>query len=589
MKLIIFDFEVFKHDTLFGAFIVEDNNIELYQTWDLEEIKQFYELHKNLIWVGWNNEHYDNLILQAVIRDFNPKLINDRIIVEGRRGRLTLPLIYFDVMKTVGFFSLKNSQALAGKKISETQVSFDLDRNLTDEEKKLTEQYNVDDLNQTLQNFTEQQEHFILRMETLKEFNLPISTLNMSDSMLGERVLKAKKIQGIENWVVKPKIYDNLKIKNERVKEYFLNEEFMSRKRLKVDLCGVEHIIALGGIHGAQRKFHAPKALYLDVSGYYNLIMINYGLLPRSIPEEGKKLYEEMYYEQLGLRKTNPLKRSVLKLILLCVFGSTLNKWLNFYDPYHGRLITLTGQLFLVDLLEKLEGKVELVQSNTDGIIVIPNEGITNDDILEIVQEWQDRTGFTLTIEEIEDIYQRDVNCYLYRKDGRIHTVGGDMKDWEKVNLFSSQKEPRIIGRSIVDFFMNNKLPEETVYEFKNEIEMFQYIARKGSFKYVELRHTNNETGETLVEEVQNVNRAFASNDKINTHMLYKMNPDGKVKETKMPNFPANIFVYNEEINSQEAKDMLEQEIDYDYYVNKAYEKIAEFIDIPLIKKLEVW
>lgn len=586
MKIIIFDFEVFKHDVLLGAYILKEDNKELFQSWDLEEIREFYNDNKDAIWVGWNNEHYDNLILQAIVRKINPKSVNDKIIKDGVKMRLNMPLIYFDVMKTVGFFSLKNSQALAGKKISESQVDFDLNRELTLEEKLLTQEYNIDDLDQTIDNFIARQEHFILRMETLKEFDLPIKTLNMTDSMLGERVLKAKKIPDIEKMTVKPQIYKELKIENQVIRDYFLNEIFTTGKKLKVDLVGVEHTIGLGGIHGAKRKFYAPKALYFDVSGYYNLIMINYGLLPRSIPEEGKKLYEEMYYEQLELKKTNPLKRSVLKLILLCVFGSTLNKYLNFYDPYHGRLITLTGQLFLVDLLEKLEGKVELVQSNTDGIIVIPRKGVSDEDIVGIVKEWEGRTGFTLKIEEIEEIYQRDVNCYLYRKDGKIHTVGGDMLDWRGVNLFSNQKEPRIVGKSIVEFFMNGEFPEETVYKHRNEIDMFQYIAKKGGFKYVELEHVNNETSETTTEIVQNVNRAFASNDKVVNHMLYKVNPDGKVKRTKMPNFPANIFVYNEEINSQETRDKLEKLIDYDYYVNKIYEKIQEFIDIPEIKKL---
>ena len=38
-----------------------------------------------------------------------------------------------------GFYSLKTTEYIVGKNISETSVDFDLDRPLTDEEKKLTD------------------------------------------------------------------------------------------------------------------------------------------------------------------------------------------------------------------------------------------------------------------------------------------------------------------------------------------------------------------------------------------------------------------------------------------------------------------
>jgi len=66
MNIIIFDFEVFKFDTLLGALIINENNTTtIYQTWSIEEIKKFYFEHIDDIWVGWNNENYDNFILQA--------------------------------------------------------------------------------------------------------------------------------------------------------------------------------------------------------------------------------------------------------------------------------------------------------------------------------------------------------------------------------------------------------------------------------------------------------------------------------------------------------------------------------------------
>ncbi len=588
MKIIIFDFEVFKYDTLLGALILDDDNVDIFQSWDIDEIREFYEVHKNSIWVGWNNERYDNHILNACVKGIDPKVVNDNIINNNKRYYLDIDLIYFDVMKTVGRFSLKNSEAIAGKKISESEVDFNLDRRLTNEEMRLTEEYNLNDIEQTFDNFISRKDDFTLRLRTIQEFDLPLSVLPLTDSMLGEKVFKAKRIKGIEKMVVKPVIYDNLYIKNQEVKDFFLNEDFIDGKKLKVNFSGVEHTIASGGIHGAKTKYYAPKALHLDVSGYYNLIMILYKLLPRSIPPEGAELYESMYYEQLELRGIDDVKRAVLKLLLLCVFGSTMNKYLAFYDPYHGRLITLVGQMFLVDLLEKLEGMIELVQSNTDGIIVIPLEGYTKDDIIEVVNEWQTRTGFTLRINEFEDLYQRDVNCYLYRKDGKIYTVGGDMKDYNTVNLFSNRPEPRVIGWSIVNYFMNGMSPEETIEQFKNEPTMFQYISRLGVYEWFEVEVTDLKTNDKRIEYVQKVNRVFASNDKFTNRELFKCRSTGKTRRARMQSYPDNIFIYNDEVLSDEAAVLLSHKIDYNYYIKRSYEKIAEFIDIPTIKRLNI-
>ena len=72
MKIILYDFEVFKFDTLLGCKIVnEDGTIDIYQTWDLEKIKKFYEFHQEDIWVGHNIKNYDNLILEAIYKDKN--------------------------------------------------------------------------------------------------------------------------------------------------------------------------------------------------------------------------------------------------------------------------------------------------------------------------------------------------------------------------------------------------------------------------------------------------------------------------------------------------------------------------------------
>ena len=264
----------------------------------------------------------------------------------------------------------------------------------------------------------------------------------------------------------------------------------------------------------------------------------------------------------------------------------------DFYDPCTGDLLLLSGQLFLVDLCEKLEGKALIVQANTDGVIAIPNEGVSNDEIKAIVDEWQERTGFVLKFDEIYDIHQRDVNNYMYRnKDGEITTVGEAVTHYGKwmypfwKNSFSA-KEPIIIPYITVQYFMEGKLPEETVEQYKRETRMFQYIPKRLSFDWLEYEETDINTGDSSIERLQHINRAFAMKSDTITGMIYKCKNDGK--RAKVSNLPDSVFVYNDEILSDDAYKVLSEKIDYDYYVQRGYERIQEFVNIQQIKGVEI-
>lgn len=566
MKVLVFDFEVFKYDVLLGVYNV--NTHEYYQTWNLSQIKDFYYSNKDAIWVGHNNTDYDNHILESIIKNKNPYEVSQEIIQNHKRFYLNIPLIYYDVM-TQHPGSLKAIEATVGKNISESEVDFNLDRPLTESEKDLTESYNRDDLNQTFDDLKYVKSEFQLCLDLIKEFNLPMDAMHWTEAQIAEKVLNVSPLTDISH--VKPILYPQMRIKNEVALDYYINEKFRTSYKPKITLCGVEHQMGAGGMHGDRKCCHYDWAYYFDVSGYYNLVMINYNLLSRAIPEEGKKLYEYMYHEQIRLKKIDPVKRAVYKKILLAVFGAQMNEHCKLYDPYNGALVPIVGQMFLIDLLEKLEGKVELIQSNTDGVIAKPLESTTEEEVIEIIKEWENRTGFTLKLDKIYDIYQRDVNCYMYRDDkGNIHTKGEAVKYYNDYDNPLSQnsynsREPLIIGQCIVEYFLNNQKPEVTVVKYANDLRLYQYICKCKSYDYLEFQG----------KKLQKVNRCFASKK---PGMIYKVKPG---KHDKYQNLPDAVFVWNDDIKLVNKKD-----IDFIYYAKRAYERINEFI--PNTKEVKV-
>lgn len=598
MNIIVFDFEVFKYDTLLGINVIhEDGDITTIQSWNLDEIKQLYLTYVDDFWIGHNNKHYDNIILSAIVTGKTQQQIRaiSKDIVNGTKNHKSrIKLKYYDLMMN-GYFSLKLTEGAAGKNISESKVDFDIDRPLTLDEKLLVESYNRDDLEQTTDNLLDENVlgYMKCRLEILNEFNLPIEYLTVTETQIGAAVLGAKKIPGIENWLVKPHMYDNLKLNNKDLLEFYFNEDFRKHKKKTIMVCGTPHIIGAGGIHAAIPKYHTDKALYFDVSGYYNLTMINYDLLPRTLDADAREKYINLYYKQLEYKKTDPLKRWALKVVLLAVFGSMNNEFTDFYDPQRCLMVTITGQLFIVDLLEKLEGLVRVIQSNTDGIIVEPFDWNDKDKIISIVEEWEKRTKYTIKKDMIYDIWQRDVNCYFYRDDkGEIHCKGEAVKDydnWQSLfakNVFESQ-EPPIIAQCIVDYFLFNKSPEETIMTHKNTLRMFQYLCKKKSFDYTTYEETFSD-GHIEITRLQGINRAFAYNSCNSVGVVYKHKPGGKTEKARVPKIPDNVFVYDNDIRSDDVVVYLSKKIDYNYYIKRGYERIMEFVNIPIIKDIKL-
>lgn len=603
MKLSMFDAEVFPKDSMFGFLTINENGSkELFQSWDPADIKDYYLENKDdTIFVGHNSTTYDIPILEQIIKGKDAYELSQKIVKDNIRARCYLDITSFDIMRVRRTpFSLKLTELISGKKISQTEVDFDIARPLTLEEKIKTEGYNKDDLEQTLYNFEKFYPQFELRVNIGTTFNIPLKdALRLTEAQLAAKVLGAKRDDSLKYKIVKPQIWPTLQIKNKEVIDFYLNEDY-NNKNLTIKVCGCEHTLGKGGIHAAQSQVHYDKVLYYDVSGYYNLIMINLNLLPRTLNEEAKQRYIDMYHSQLKMKgipeKANA--RKAYKTILLSVFGSMNNEYGDFYDPYQFILVTLSGQLYLIDLLEKLEGIAQVVQSNTDGIMIVPYNWEDESKIDQIVNEWETRTGFNMEKGYLYNLWQRDVNCYFALDDkgnvdykGDVINYKTDDASYGACRLFDA-KEPPIIAKGLIDYLLFDISPEETVQKYKQELINFQYSCKKGTYDYMTcdiiklVKGKNKRPIEELVnsEKVKPLNRAFAAKvrydengDMLITRLIKHKDPSKKgASSAKVSNLPDSIFIYNEDITN--AYEELKGKIDYQYYINRIYEKVLEFL-----------
>lgn len=120
-----YDFEVFQEDWL--VVIInpyEESVVEIVN--NAEQLEDYYNKHKNEIWVGYNSRNYDQWILKGILCGFNPKEINDFIIVENKKAwefsnlLMKIQLNNFDIMTR--FVGLKQLEGFMGNDIRETTV-----------------------------------------------------------------------------------------------------------------------------------------------------------------------------------------------------------------------------------------------------------------------------------------------------------------------------------------------------------------------------------------------------------------------------------------------------------------------------------
>lgn len=571
MKMIIYDFEVMKYDWLVVFKEPSKEHTVIYN--DVDELKGFFNQHKNDIFVGFNNRHYDDYIMKAVLSDMNPKVVNDWIITDEKQGWEFPGLnnIYFlsldlrnDIPGGVSL-SLKEIESNLGMSIEESSVPFDIDRKLTKEEMEETEFYCKHDVDATEQLYYQRFDYIKSKLQIINAFKLPIKCISMTNAQLTAEVMGARKRKYYdENIYDMPECVD---VKDQEVLSFFANPQDATRS-LDKEICGIPHTIAYGGLHGAIENSHFKGNLYnFDVSSYYPSMIIMFDFMSRSVSDKNKPLYKKIRDDRFVYKREGNSLADAYKLILNTLFGAMGYIYNKLYDLKMNRQVCITGQLLLIDLLEKLRPYISLVQSNTDGVL------FQTDNIemcRKIVHSWEEKTGLQMEEDTVDEIYQKDVNNYIMlEKNGDIKTKGGYVKNYsikkgkEKFGNYVSNSMT-IIDEAIVKYLLFN-VPVESTIGCCDDPMRFQITTKKGpTYKRV-VWEVNGEEVET-----NNVNRVFASSDE-KYGKLIKVKQNGR-RDT-IGSLPDHCLVFNKDIKEFDIN-----LIDKYWYVREAKNRIKDFI-----------
>lgn len=566
--LLFYDFEVFKYDWLVVVMDMTAKKTHVIIN-SPEELEALYKANIKEIWVGFNSRHYDQYILKAILCGFDPKKVNDYIITKGNPGWKfsslfrQFPLWNYDVMLNTDV-GLKSFEGFMGNDIKETSVPFNIDRKLTPEEIAETVKYCKHDVEQTVQVFLKRTEEFNTMMYFIKHFGLSMDYISKTKAQLAAEILGGNRKGADFDDEFQFPILDCLHLnKYKHIAEWYANPENhdYSKKQDKQIVAGVEHTFAWGGGHGARAKYSADGVfLIIDVTAYYPSLQKKYhfGYRVMNHPENFEFIHDSnIAYKRKGDKKA----RQPFKIMDNAISGQMKQKSSALYDPMSNNSICINGQLLLLDLVEHIEPYCELIQNNTDGIIVKLKDYEHDFDVLDdVVYEWEQRTGMKMDFDTyIGTIYQKDVNNYLLidRKTGAVKAKGGYVM---KLNDLSYDLP--IINKALVDYMIHGIPVRRTIMECQ-DLREFQLVSRISS-KYTHILYGDKPIKEKCI-------RVFASNNPADPGVK-KVHAVRKTT-AKLTNSPEHCFIFNDDVKGVRVPDKLDRQ----WYIDFANKRLSDF------------
>lgn len=613
--VIVYDIEIFPNVFHCTCKDTEENKLYFFEISNrknqLTELVDFF-FYKNTgdkMFCGYNNKHYDDVIINYLIDLYYKmdtlsyiKICNSlfnlsHTIVTSEEGdtskfkRWKYAKYFYSMDLLTMLFSSKLRVGLKEMQVTMhynnvEEYSGDFSQFLPDSEIDNMIEYNINDVESTTELLNRLKDDVQLRLFIEKEYG--IDALSMDSVKFGETLLLKKYCEETklsEQYVktlrspmdyipLKDVILPFISYKNPKLQDVLKDMKskvVYSKERKgyekKFVLSNVRYSIGVGGIH----SLHTPRIFvpndnefigHSDVASMYPSFIIKYKWIPRHLGKEFWQVYSQIYKERIEAKHSGQkLKNLALKLTLNSVTGKMQQETSWMYDPFSVFKIRINGQLILLMLVDRLlELNCKIVQVNTDGVMYIAQKA-QREAVQEAVSEVEQLTQLTFESDDYEAFYQYAINDYFGVEKG--YSQSHDPKLIEKKGMFITDPRlgkglaPAIIPKAVINYFLTKQPTSEYIKNSKNIEDFLMYQRVDKKFKVFH--------GET---PIQRINRFYAST---NDYSLFKVDPTGKVENmlTKsgvtILNKMNNIPIENRHLN-------------YQYYISEANKIISEFV-----------
>ena len=265
---------------------------------------------------------------------------------------------------------------------------------------------------------------------------------------------------------------------------------------LKLKIGETEYQMGIGGLHSTEkcrvvRSSDTHVLLDGDCASQYPSIIMKLGLFPKAMGKDFLGVYKSLLDKRLAAKRSgDKITNLGLKISINGIYGKLGSPYSTLYAPHLMVSVTLTGQLTLLMLIERLESVgVKVMSGNTDGIVFLcpremfngfvmeagkPTARLNPSPLQDVVEWWEKTTSFDLEFGEFDAVYSRDVNCYLALKPGgKAKRKGFIANHWEQgspdfdpTSQMKKNPEMTVVGDACLAFLRDGTRPEEFIHRY---------------------------------------------------------------------------------------------------------------------------
>lgn len=200
-----------------------------------------------------------------------------------------------------------------------------------------------------------------------------------------------------------------------------------------ITINGTSYKMGLGGLHSNEESVayisHSEMILRdRDVVSYYPSLILQCGLSPENMGGHFQSVYKDFFDRRIAAKKSGDKSTAqTLKIVLNGTFGKLGSKYSILYSPDLLIQVTVSGQLAILMLIERMElAGIPVVSANTDGIVMACPIHLERE-MLDVVRQWEVETGLETEETQYRALFSRDVNNYLALKVGGGYKVKGTL------------------------------------------------------------------------------------------------------------------------------------------------------------------
>lgn len=252
---------------------------------------------------------------------------------------------------------------------------------------------------------------------------------------------------------------------------------------LSLRIASADYRIGNGGLHSSESKVtHIAdgsfRILDRDVESFYPRIILNQRLFPKHLGATFLQVYQEIVDRRVHAKRMQKqckeagdkqgeakwkVEQESLKITINGSFGKLGSMFSILYAPDLMIQVTLTGQLSLLMLIERMElACIPVISANTDGIVMrVPTHMQAVYEA--VVKQWELDTDYITEETEYAALLSRDVNNYIAikKKDGDTKNKGAFANPWNiPNNIWRLHKNPvNMICTEAIEQHITKRVP----------------------------------------------------------------------------------------------------------------------------------